>query len=181
MKVDIYTDGATRPTNPGPSGYGVAVYLDEDYNTPVDSLQGYLGSPVTNNQAEYMAMLVALTKLREMWLPKETMVFIHSDSKLVIEQLSGNWQVKSDKVRRIYHKTLHELGLARTRCPVFLHHVRGHQGIVGNERADSLAGDAVEHRRLPKMEYQKLFKAATGLDVVCRVKGDSEDNAPVKV
>ena len=56
----------------------------------------YLGV-ATNNIAEYEAVLRGLTKLRDEFLPehlKSAKVTVKMDSKLVIEQLKGNYKVK---------------------------------------------------------------------------------------
>ena len=60
----------------------------------------------TNNEAEYHALLKALALVAERWAEKTTgkipsgagKILIRSDSKLVVNQVSGEWQVKDSKL-----------------------------------------------------------------------------------
>ena len=88
MEWHIYIDGASS-CNPGPAGAGFVVY-DEQGNEVVR--QGaYLGE-MTNNMAEYEALLRALGKARESSVGK---VFIYTDSLLVANQISGTYKIKN--------------------------------------------------------------------------------------
>ena len=62
----------------------------------VVEVEDYLGV-ATNNIAEYEALLRGLLKLRDEFLPEhlhKAKVVVKMDSKLVIEQLKGNYKVK---------------------------------------------------------------------------------------
>jgi ribonuclease HI len=56
---------------------------------------------VTNNQAEYEALLRGLQYLRE---AVAVSVEIYGDSELVIKQLSGQYECKSDTLRNYYEE-----------------------------------------------------------------------------
>ena len=84
----VYADGGSRG-NPGPAGYGAVVFAG-DGTTVLAERHGYLGR-ATNNVAEYSGLIAGLTAAREIGA---TDVAVRMDSKLVIEQLSGRWQVK---------------------------------------------------------------------------------------
>jgi ribonuclease HI len=92
-EVTIYTDGGARG-NPGPAGAG-AVILEGD--TVRAELKKFLGPKQTNNWAEYEALALALEKAMEIGLtgPLE----IRMDSKLVVEQISGNWKIKEPTLK----------------------------------------------------------------------------------
>ena len=47
----------------------------------------------TNNQAEYLAVVTALEEVAA--ADPEARVLVQADSKLVVEQLSGNWKIKN--------------------------------------------------------------------------------------
>lgn len=86
--VIVYSDGGSRG-NPGPAGYG-SVVLAADGISVLAQRKGYLGR-ATNNVAEYSGLIAGLTAARELGA---TEVAVRTDSKLVVEQLSGRWQIK---------------------------------------------------------------------------------------
>jgi broad specificity phosphatase PhoE/ribonuclease HI len=86
--VVLYADGGSRG-NPGPAGYG-AVVLSADGAQVLAERAAYLGR-ATNNVAEYSGLIAGLEAARDLGAAR---VAVRMDSKLVIEQLSGRWQVK---------------------------------------------------------------------------------------
>ena len=82
----LYFDGASR-SNPGPASYGGVIYENgvERY-----TYKKYIGS-TTNNVAEYKALLNGLLLAKEKSI---TRLAVYGDSKLVIEQVTGNWKSK---------------------------------------------------------------------------------------
>ena len=84
----VYTDGAARG-NPGPAGLGVVI--EDDQGMRLRGLCRYIGT-ATNNVAEYLALIEGLTAVAE-WKPDSLQVFL--DSKLVVEQVNGNYKVKN--------------------------------------------------------------------------------------
>ncbi len=93
MSIVIYTDGGAR-NNPGPAGAG-AVILDGE--TVVAELKQYLGEQ-TNNWAEYEAVVIALTEAKKRGLNTKE-VEVRMDSKLAVEQISGNWKIKEPTLK----------------------------------------------------------------------------------
>jgi ribonuclease HI len=93
--MHIYFDGASR-NNPGPAGAGI-------YITQKDTVlfrQGfYLGSK-TNNQAEYLAFLLAIFVVEKILCIKVPMS-IFSDSELLVRQMIGNYRVKNKEIAKI--------------------------------------------------------------------------------
>jgi len=87
-KVIVEADGGSRG-NPGPAGYG-AVVLDAATEEVLAERHGGLGV-ATNNVAEYQGMIAGLHAALELGA---TEVEVRMDSKLVVEQMSGRWQVK---------------------------------------------------------------------------------------
>lgn len=94
MMLLIYTDGACSG-NPGPMGLGIVVKGEKKKSY---SLYAGVG---TNNRAEYLAVLEALKIAKKM---KEKEVVIRSDSKLVMEQLRGNYKVKNKELKELKKK-----------------------------------------------------------------------------
>lgn len=58
----------------------------------------YLGEKQTNNYAEYEAVSLALEKAKELGLTNRD-VTLRLDSKLVVEQISGNWKIKEPTLK----------------------------------------------------------------------------------
>ena len=95
MKLTAYTDGGAR-SNPGPAATGVVI---KDESGKVLAHYGeYLGKQ-TNNFAEYSAIISALKKAHELGA---TEVECIADSKLVVEQLKGNWRVKEPTLQKLF-------------------------------------------------------------------------------
>lgn len=91
-KVVIYTDGGAR-NNPGPAGAGVVII---DGKKKVE-LKKYLGSQ-TNNWAEYEAVALALSEAKKLGLGGRPLE-VRMDSRLVVEQILGNWKIKEPTLK----------------------------------------------------------------------------------
>jgi broad specificity phosphatase PhoE/ribonuclease HI len=86
--VIVEADGGARG-NPGPAGYG-AVVRDAVTGDVLAERSGGLGS-TTNNVAEYSGLIAGLGAAVELGAAD---VEVRMDSKLVIEQMTGNWRVR---------------------------------------------------------------------------------------
>ena len=93
----VYADGAARG-NPGPAGIGVVV-TDEGERTLEEIAQGI--GPATNNVAEYRAVLAGLRAAAE---HGARTVLVRSDSRLLVEQLSGRFRVKNPTLVRLHEE-----------------------------------------------------------------------------
>ena len=93
MSVVIYTDGGARG-NPGPAGAGIVILKD---GAVIAEVKKYLGPIQTNNWAEYEAVVIALEKAKELGLTGD--IEFRLDSKLVVEQLMGNWKIKEPTLK----------------------------------------------------------------------------------
>jgi probable phosphoglycerate mutase len=93
MKVIVEADGGARG-NPGPAGYG-AVVRDAANGAVLAERSEALGV-TTNNVAEYSGLIAGLSAARELGA---TQVEVRMDSKLVIEQMTGRWQIKHPGLR----------------------------------------------------------------------------------
>jgi len=95
MHVYIYTDGGSRG-NPGPAATGIVI---KDENKQTLAAYGEFLGKQTNNTAEYSAVISSLKKAKELGA---TAVEIYVDSKLVAEQLNGNWKVKQPHIQKLF-------------------------------------------------------------------------------
>lgn len=80
-------DGGSRG-NPGPAGYGVVLH---EGNIVIAELYDFIGI-ATNNVAEYSGLVAGLTALHQ--IDPQAQIDVRMDSKLVVEQMSGRWQIK---------------------------------------------------------------------------------------
>ncbi len=93
MRVVVEADGGSRG-NPGPAGYG-AVVLDPTTGAVLAEAAAGIGT-ATNNVAEYQGLIAGLRAARDLGADE---VDVRMDSKLVVEQMSGRWQVKHPSMK----------------------------------------------------------------------------------
>lgn len=133
--VEIYTDGACKG-NPGPGGWGVLLKHD-------GKLREFHGGEAhtTNNRMELLAVIRALEALEH-----GTRALLHTDSQYVhlgISKWIRDWKRRG--WRTADKKPVKNVDLWRRLDELAgLHEiewiwVRGHEGNLGNERADELA------------------------------------------
>jgi probable phosphoglycerate mutase len=92
----IEADGASRG-NPGHASYG-AVILNANTGDVVAERAAVLGH-ATNNVAEYSGLIAGLEVIAS--LDPQAIVEVRMDSKLVVEQMSGRWKIKSPDMRTL--------------------------------------------------------------------------------
>ncbi len=132
MKVIIHTDGGSRG-NPGPAAAG---YVLEDVDGRRLQAKAFFLGETTNNVAEYTALIKALEAARKLGA---TQVVVHSDSELMVRQLSGAYKVKSETIRPLFEH-VNELRSQFESCLV--RHVMREK----NEEADRLVNRALDAR-----------------------------------
>jgi ribonuclease HI len=142
--VEIYTDGACSG-NPGPGGWGAVLR----YGEHLKELHGGEPAPTTNNRMELMAAIRALESLT-----RPATVRVHTDSTYVrsgITQWLPAWKRRgwlTAEKKPVKNADLWQrLEAAAARHDVTWHWVKGHNGDVGNERADALANLGVAEAR----------------------------------
>ena len=137
MNLTVYTDGASRG-NPGKSGAGIFI-LDED-NKKTISLKQYLGI-LTNNEAEYGALIIALEYLAELTTntPGKFNINFLSDSQLLVNQLNGIYSVKSPNILPLYDKA--KKIIANLNAVYSFKHISR----TLNFKADRLANSAIDY------------------------------------
>ncbi|WP_406155399.1 bifunctional RNase H/acid phosphatase [Streptomyces sp. NBC_01023] len=85
----VEADGGSRG-NPGPAGYG-AVVIDPVSGETLAEAAEYIGI-ATNNVAEYRGLIAGLRAAAA--LDPAARIRVRMDSKLVVEQMSGRWQIR---------------------------------------------------------------------------------------
>lgn len=147
VKVILYTDGGARG-NPGIAGAGVVI---------TDTLGAVLkrgAKPLgfmTNNEAEYQAVLFGLETLKRMYGKEEARrlnIEVRLDSELVASQLNGKYQIKEDKLVPLFMKVWNE------RVKDFPQIIFTHVPREKNLGADQMANEAMDEQEKTK---PKLF------------------------
>ena len=92
---DLLVDGASRG-NPGPAAAGVLI---TDPNGLVLFEEGRPLGRTTNNQAEYLALHIAL---REAAALDARRVRVRTDSQLLVRQMNGQYRVKNPALQGLH-------------------------------------------------------------------------------
>lgn len=101
MDFIINTDGASRG-NPGPSSYGFVI---KSRGGALLHQEGELIGLTTNNVAEYTAVVKAFEYIIKRYFRKAPhKIEVISDSRLVVEQLSGRFKIKSPNLLPLFDK-----------------------------------------------------------------------------
>lgn len=133
-KIIIFTDGGSRG-NPGISGAGV--FMVDEKNQEIYREHKYLGLK-TNNEAEYLALNLALNYLKNK-LKKPTALVFKLDSKLVVEQMNKNWKIKEGRLKVLAEDNWKILSLLpHSTCEI------KYIPRAENEVADALANQAMD-------------------------------------
>jgi ribonuclease HI len=136
MDLLVNTDGASRG-NPGKSSYGFVIKVR---GGAILHEEGKTIGIATNNTAEYMAVVEALRYIKNRWGAKGPhLVEVEADSKLVVEQLSGNFKLKKPHLKVLFDQIkLLEMELGT----VFYKHIPRGENFI----ADRLANQALDRK-----------------------------------
>lgn len=138
-KIIMYTDGGSR-NNPGPAGIGVWIEtLNKKYGE-------YIGIK-TNNEAEYMALISGLKKLKQLLgkTAKQAEIECYLDSELVVKQLNHEYKLKDERIKQFFLEIWNLMLEFKT--VKFKHILR-----EKNKIADSMVNEALDAQ-----ERQKSF------------------------
>jgi ribonuclease HI len=133
-EVVIFTDGGARG-NPGPAGAGVVI---KENGQSVSQFGKYLGDTLTNNWAEYEALILAIQEAKRLGFTDRHIEF-RMDSELIVRQMEGIYKVK-DKNLKLQHAKVRELLLD------FEHIHFTHIPREENSEADALVNEAIDNR-----------------------------------
>ena len=100
----------------------------------IDSGFKFLGKSETNNQAEYGALIVGLSKCRN---HSKGIIHVYSDSELMVKQLNGAYRINKPHLKKLADNVrLLMEGFQK----VTFHHIKRDK----NSRAAELANQAVD-------------------------------------
>jgi len=143
--IYINTDGGSRG-NPGPAGIGIVFF--DDTSKQMHSHKECIGDG-TNNEAEYTAIVRALEiLLKSKWFADNNLadkkVICRLDSKLVVEQINGNWKVKEARLKDFVVKIM-----------TMIDQMHLHISFVHIPREENSAADALVNLALDEQAKQK--------------------------
>ena len=128
----LFTDGGARG-NPGPAGIGVVIY---DGSEKIAGIGKYLGDGLTNNWAEYQALIVGLGDLVARGYHGRSLE-VRMDSELIVKQMKGEYKVKHPELKKL-NAEVHAL-LIHFPDTTFTHIPR-----EKNTEADALVNEAID-------------------------------------
>lgn len=128
-KLVIYCDGGIGDTGRA-TGLGVVI---RDVNNEVIGLVKQGLPPLTNNEAEYAALVLAL-QTAQRYRPRRLQIFM--DSEIVVGQMTGRFSVQSALLKQWHAQACR---LARQYQDITFSHIPRDQ----NRLADALANEAL--------------------------------------
>lgn len=128
----LFIDGASR-NNPGPAGAGMYILKNSEF---FDQKGYYLGIK-TNNQAEYLALLLGLFNLKK-HVKKGDCIHVVSDSELLVRHLQGKYRVKSLELKPLF--SLAQSMMQELKAEIF-HVLR-----IDNKQADQMANKGIDKK-----------------------------------
>mgnify|MGYP006112920491 FL=1 len=129
--LKVFIDGACQP-NPGSGGVGIYMAYDDI----VEKISSPLEGTVTNNIAEYEALILSLETI----IKKDNLferIDIFSDSQLVCMQFNKKWKCKEQNLSILLKKA--QALSKKIKCDFSLSYIPREQNTV----ADKLAKEAI--------------------------------------
>jgi probable phosphoglycerate mutase len=137
LKVIVEADGGARG-NPGPAGYGAVVREASTGEVLLERAEAI--GVATNNVAEYSGLIAGLQAAADLGAVD---VEARMDSKLVVEQMSGRWQIKHPGLRPLAAQAAALVRRFETVRFTWIPRER-------NRRADALANAAMDGKPAPE-------------------------------
>jgi ribonuclease HI len=133
--LKIFCDGGSRG-NPGPAAGGTVIYA------PAVKKRFFCGKYLgvqTNNFAEYSAVKLAFDMVKNNFQQIDQIDF-YLDSQLVVSQLNGEFRIKNENIKPLYH----DIKLLEHLSPqINYHHIPREQ----NREAEALVNKTLDLER----------------------------------
>ena len=97
----VHTDGGSR-SNPGPAAIGAVI--SNGKGEVLKEYGEYIGKK-TNNEAEYMAAIFALKKIKSLYgkeKAKKAVVQVFGDSELLAKQMKGEYKIQNANIQPLF-------------------------------------------------------------------------------
>ncbi|MBM3892854.1 ribonuclease HI family protein [Candidatus Dependentiae bacterium] len=145
--LHIFIDGASRG-NPGPAGAGI--YISQAKKLVL--AEGIFLGKKTNNQAEYLALLLAILFIKKLFKDKTVAsapLYFFSDSELLIKQMNGIYKVKNEQLQALKRIIVEHV---RSHTATFKHVYRDQ-----NVEADALANQGIDTKKKVPVPFAKAL------------------------
>ncbi|MGE5829971.1 MAG: bifunctional RNase H/acid phosphatase [Micromonosporaceae bacterium] len=137
LRVIVEADGGARG-NPGPAGYGALVREAGTGEVLLERAEAI--GVATNNVAEYSGLIAGLQAAADLGAVEAE---VRMDSRLVVEQMSGRWQIKHPGLRPLAARAAELVRRFDTVRFTWVPRER-------NRRADTLANAAMDGKPAPE-------------------------------
>lgn len=141
----LFIDGAAR-RNPGPAGAGIYILKD---GMPFFQEGYYLGEQ-TNNQAEYMSLLLGLYHI-EQWKQPDDALSIFSDSQLLVRHIHGIYKVRNAELMLKHKVAVHWVKA----LSASISHIPREE----NSQADSMANKGIDLKKAVPAHFTTRLRA----------------------
>lgn len=139
----LFVDGASR-NNPGPSGAGIYITKND---IPFFK-KGYFLGTKTNNQAEYLALLLGILQCKKHHTGKDKL-YVFSDSELMIKHIKGEYKIKNPELKKLFTFAFTLLeGMNYSFCHVLREF---------NQEADAMANHGIDKKGKVPEEFKALL------------------------
>jgi len=174
-EIIIYCDGSSIG-NPGPGGWGAVI----SNGSKVREMGGF-DTKTTNNRMELTAAIESLSGLRgpsKVTLHTDSRYVINGITKWVLGWIQNGWQTKEKK--DVLNKDLWQiLEKVNVKHSVTWVHVRGHEGVHLNERADMIANGFARKEEVKlflgtEAKYHEFLKTMPKARVVSKSKSSKK-------
>jgi ribonuclease HI len=139
----LYSDGAAR-NNPGPAGAGIALFCD---GKEVLKHGHYLGKR-TNNQAEYLALLIGLYYVSQK-ANKGDELSVFADSELLVRQMMGTYKVKNAELKELQQIAFKLLMPYK----YGIYHIYREENLL----ADEMANVGIDQKNVMPAQFKKIL------------------------
>lgn len=183
--MNVYTDGSCSDNGQPNARAGIGIWFGENDERNV-SLE-LKGKNLTNNIAELTAILYVFRILKKEIKNNEN-INIYSDSKYSIDSLTkwapswnkNNWKKKDNTeiknlelIKKLYKYFVKYKNIK-------LHHVKAHTNFeddhsIGNDHADTLAGEAIDIKKIKINVKNNKIKNKYKSNTI-KIKNDNNDN-----
>ncbi len=147
--VIIHVDGATG----SPHHAGIAAVAQTRAGQFLGWQSQQLDS-MTNNEAEYGALLLGMALAQRLGLQQFTLV---SDSEVVVRQMQGRSRVLSPRLKGLHQRACHLAGFFEE--VVYQHVLRGRNRVADALAANAMVGEVVQLTESPSRSLRRSLFA----------------------